>query len=190
MTEPEFSQEFDDDPRSDAALVDAANAGDAGAFETIYRRYHGWVARLAYRFTADHAGALDVTQETFLYLLRKFPGLRLQARLTTLLYPTVKHLSRDWRRRREKHAPAADPPPTLAAPAERDQYADRDELDAAMAGLSEQHREALLMRYVDSMSVAEMAAALDVPIGTIKSRLHHALASVRRAAGAAEGKNL
>lgn len=187
VTEPEFSQGCDDDdPRSDAALVDAANAGDVRAFEALYRRYYGWVARLAQRFTGDHAGAMDVTQEAFIYLLRKFPGLTLRARLTTLLYPTVKHLSRDWRARRAKQAPAADPPPTLAAPEQRDQLADRDELDAALAGLSQEHREVLLMRYVDGMSVAEIAAALDVPVGTVKSRLHHAAASVRRKAGAAE----
>ena len=121
------------DPRSDAELVAAANGGDRAAFEAIYRRYRDWVARLAYRFTADHDGALDVTQEAFVYLLRKFPGLELRARLTTLLYPAVKHLARDWRARRGRFEGPADAVEERAAPSEVDAAEQRDELDAALA---------------------------------------------------------
>ena len=179
-----------DDPRSDAELVEAANGGDAAAFEALYRRHHGWVARLAYRFTQDHQGSLDVMQEAFIYLLRKFPGFELRARLTTVLYPTVKHLARDWRRktgRTQQMDVAMD-----ARPAARESlsHADRDELDVVLARLSEAHRETLLMHYIDQMSVREIAAALNVPEGTVKSRLHHAIRQARLAVGAAAEKKL
>jgi RNA polymerase sigma-70 factor (ECF subfamily) len=55
----------------------------------------------------------------------------------------------------------------------------RAELAAALAGLSPPQREVVLMRFVDDLELAEIAAALDVPLGTVKSRLHHALARLR-----------
>jgi len=81
------------DPRNDQALVAAANRGEAAAFEALYHRYRDWVHRLAWRFTRDEELALDVLQETFAYLLGKFPGFRLRARMTTFLYPAAKKLS-------------------------------------------------------------------------------------------------
>ena len=79
--------------RSDVELVAAINSGDAAAFEVLYFRHRDWVAGLAFRFTADNDASLDVLQETFLYLLRKFPGFRLTANLKTFLYPAVRHLA-------------------------------------------------------------------------------------------------
>ena len=80
----------DDDPRSDQDLVEAVNAGDDAAFETLYYRYRDWVYRLAHRFTGDEHAALDVLQDTFTYLVRKFPGFRLTAQMTTLLFRVVR----------------------------------------------------------------------------------------------------
>ena len=79
--------------RSDAELVRALNAGDASAFDGLYYRHRDWVVRLAQRFTGNGEDALDVAQETFSYLFRKFPGLVLTASMTTFLYPVVKNLS-------------------------------------------------------------------------------------------------
>ena len=56
----------------------------------------------------------------------------------------------------------------------------RDELTQTLAGLSDAHREILLMRFVDEMTQPEIAVALDVPLGTVKSRLHHALLVIRQ----------
>ena len=78
---------------SDEELIELANKGDPKAFETLYYRYRDWVCRLAWRFTGSQDHALDVLQETFIYLLKKFPNLKLTARMTTFLYPVVKHLS-------------------------------------------------------------------------------------------------
>ena len=164
------------DRRSDAELVEAAARGDVGAFEALYRRHRDWVVRLARRFTDSEHDALDVLQDTFAYLLGKLPGLRLTARMTTFLYPVVKHLSVNAVRKRKRHAPA-ETLPDGASPEEP--QSDRDELAAVLRALPEPQREVVLMRYVDDMSLAEIAGALDVPLGTVKSRLHNALTALR-----------
>src|SRR3954462_12657708 len=90
--------------RSDQSLVDALNAGDTRAFDAIYFRYRDWVVRLATRFTGNADDALDVLQETFAYVFRKFPGFRLTASMTTFLSPVVKTLSTAARRKRTRMA--------------------------------------------------------------------------------------
>jgi RNA polymerase sigma-70 factor (ECF subfamily) len=78
-----------EDERTDLELIAAANAGDAEAFERLYFRYRDWVVNLAFRFTADREMALDILQETFLYLLKKFPGFVLTCQMKSFLYPVV-----------------------------------------------------------------------------------------------------
>ena len=167
------------DRRSDEALVAALNGGDASAFDAIYFRYRDWVVRLAQRFTGNPEDALDVLQETFSYLFRKFPGFVLSARMTTFLYPVVKNLSIGARRRRERHASKDEPHDPVAPEAvQHDQV--RRELSVVLGSLPEQQREVLLMRFVDDMSLLEIAAALGIPEGTVKSRLHNAVAALRK----------
>jgi len=69
---------------SDQELIELVNEGDADAFEALYRRYRDWVYHLAWRFTGNQQDALDVLQETFTYLLGKFPGFSLTASMTYL----------------------------------------------------------------------------------------------------------
>jgi RNA polymerase sigma-70 factor (ECF subfamily) len=166
------------DSRSDEALIRALNAGDTSAFDALYYRHRDWVARLAFRFTQNREDALDVLQETFTYFFRKFPGFVLSARITTFLYPVVKNLSIAHRRKRERlgtERAIADP----VAPPESSDAAERDELIAILAGLPEPQREVLLMRFVDAMSLLEIAEALGIPEGTVKSRIHNAIAALR-----------
>lgn len=167
------------DEPSDEALVAALNRGDATAFDALYFRHRDWVVRLAYRFTSSHADALDVLQETFAYLFRKFPGFILTARMTTFLYPVVKNLSIAAKRKRERHASHESTPDPVAPAAPTDPSEARAELGVVMAALPEAQREVLLMRFVDDMSLAEIGEALGIPEGTVKSRMHNALATLR-----------
>ena len=153
----------------------AANAGDARAFDALYHRYKQWVVSLAMRFTGDADQALDVCQETFLYLLSKFPRFKLTSRLTTFLYPAVKNLSIGARRKTarftgDEHSLDALPGPVAA---------ETNELTTVVGGLPEGQREVVLMRFVDGLSLEEIGAALEIPRGTVKSRLHNALATLR-----------
>lgn len=166
------------DARTDVELVAAANEGDVSGFEGLYHRYRDWVAGLAYRYTGDRELALDVVQETFLYLLKKFPGFRLTAGMKTFLYPAVKHLSISLQRKRRRMVSGEGAPEQVAAKAAPPDGG-RAALAEAVEGLPEGQREVLLMRFVDGMKLAEIAAALEIPLGTVKSRMHHALRALR-----------
>lgn len=167
------------DPRSDEELVEAANHGDSAAFEALYYRYRDWVSALAYRFTGNHDDALDVLQETFLYLLKKFPGFQLTSRMTTFLYPAVKNLSIARRQKSRRFVAEQEPLEDRAQQAAPSPGSVRSELATVMARLSEEHREVVLMRFVDDMSLEDIAQSLGIPLGTVKSRLHHALGELR-----------
>src|SRR5688572_16555667 len=172
------------DRRSDEELVAICNGGDATdagqAFEVLYWRHRDFVLRVARRFTHDRELALDALQETFTYLLSKFPpagnGLTLTARLSTLLYPAAKNAAITAARKARRYAGAGDE--TLEElPAEP--AVDAGPIDAALARLSPERREVLTLRFVDDLSLAEIAVALEVPLGTVKSRLHLALKELR-----------
>lgn len=164
-----------DSELSDQELVSAANAGDPSAFDAIYNRYKGWVVSLATRLTGDADLALDVLQETFLYLLSKFPGFKLTSRLTTFLYPAVKNLAIAQRRKKARLAGSPDTLDALPAP----KSAQDNELTAVVAALPATHSEVVLMRFVDGLSLEDISQALRIPLGTVKSRLHNALAMLR-----------
>lgn len=165
----------------DAELVAAINQdGSHAAFETLYWRHRDWTVTLAFRFTGDEALALDVMQETFLYLLRKFPGLELRSQLRTFLYPAIRNLSIAARRKAGR-CQAADAENEILArlPAPATGVALDDDLTAVLANLPVPQREVLLLRFVDGFTLEEIADALEIPPGTVKSRLHNALKSLR-----------
>jgi RNA polymerase sigma-70 factor, ECF subfamily len=180
LSETRVESQNDLDSRTDQQLIAAVNAGDAAAFEVLYFRHRDWVVNLAHRLTGSEDLALDVMQETFLYFLRKFPGFRLTANLKTFLYPAVKHLSIAARQKAgrcqstEAELQFLESLPASSVPAGR-----TDDLAAALANLSEEHREVLLLRFVDELALAEIAGATGIPLGTVKSRLHNALESLR-----------
>lgn len=163
---------------TDQELIDLINGGDHAAFETLYRRYRDWTIRLAWRFTGHEDDAHDVLQEVFTYLAKKFPGFRLSAAMTTFLYPAVRNLSIAARRKRSRSVSSDVELEFFESPAASAQPA--TELSVVFAGLTPAHREILLMRFVDDMSQPEIAAALDLPLGTVKSRLHHAILAARQ----------
>jgi len=151
---------------TDQALVEAMNSGDEAAFARLYSRHRDWVVRLAYRFTRDEQDALDVLQEVFAYFLRKFPGFQLTANLTTFFYPVVKNLSLALlrkKRRAQGGEALIDQLPLPAAP----ETASRAELATVMAALPAIQREVVLMRFVDAMTLEEIAQALEIPLGTV-----------------------
>ncbi len=160
-----------DETRSDADLVRDAD------FETLYFRHRDWVVGLAYRFTLDRDDALDVLQETFAYLARRLPSLTLTASMKTFLYPAVRNLSLEIRRKKKRlilddGSLEAVPSPAMAP-------ADLSDLKKILSRLTDSQREIVLMRFVDGLKLEEIAEALAMPLGTVKSRLHHALASLR-----------
>jgi RNA polymerase sigma-70 factor (ECF subfamily) len=163
---------------SDEQLIERANGGDVEAFGALYRRYRDWVCGLARRFTGDRELALDVLQETFAYLLKKFPGFKLTCRMTSFLYPAVKNLSIAAVRKRRRYISPEDGVENTYIPDPPAGEA-RTQLAEALKGLNAEQREVVLMRFVDDMTMEEMAEALGIPSGTAKSRLYKALAILR-----------
>ena len=159
---------------TDLELIAACRRGEVDAFEVLYRRHRDWVASLAMRFCGHHDDALDVLQETFAYLLRRLPDLKLRGKLTTFLYPVVKHLALDRRKQSWRHATLEDehePAVFAGLPADvRDWF----------VGLGSLQQEILGLRFADGFELAEIAETLGVPLGTVKSRLHNALKQLRK----------
>ncbi len=168
---------------SDEQLIERTNGGDVEAFGTLYERYRDWVYGLARRFTGDRELALDVLQETFAYLLKKFPGFELTCRMTSFLYPAVKNLSIAAVRKKRRYISPQDGVENTYIP-EPPAGETRAQLAEAMKGLAAEQREVVLMRFVDDMTLEEMAEALGIPSGTVKSRLYKALAKLREDARA------
>ena len=172
------------DPRSDEALVGICNEGDARAaavaFEALYLRHKDFVLRVALRFVPDVDTALDVLQDTFVQLLRQFPpsseGLRLTAKMTTLLYPIARNAAISARRKASGLPLAVEvAPDDLPAPPARE----ADGIGRLLAELPAGQREALTLRFVDGLTLEEIAQALDIPLGTVKSRLHLGIAALK-----------
>lgn len=166
----------------DRALVEMCNDGDATqatqAFNTLYMRHKDYVVRVAMRYVRSRELALDVLQETFAWFLGKFPpqgpGFVLTAKLTTFLFPVAKNIAITQQRKTARFEADRDPDELAAT-----ELAPPDELDRLLDGLPEERREVLLLRFVDDFSLAEIAEALGIPVGTVKSRLHLAIRSLR-----------
>ena len=152
------------------------NDGDSGAFEVLYLRHRDWAVDLAFRFTGDRELALDVLQEAFLYLLKKFPGFVLRAKFTTFLYPVIRNLALNARKKNQRYELVDDKLEELTEPVEPDVEENlEDQLRMVMGNLPVQQQEVLLLRFVDDHSLNEIAEILEIPPGTVKSRLHNAL---------------
>jgi RNA polymerase sigma-70 factor (ECF subfamily) len=139
------------------------------------------VLRLARRFGLGEQDALDVHQEVFLYVCRKLPQLELTCSFTTFLYPAVKHLCLKRKGFLARFLPSGGlfgggregvPEPAV-------QPREADDFPRLVSRLPGGQREVVLMRFVDGMDLAEIAAALNIPEGTVKSRLHNALKTLR-----------
>lgn len=161
----------------DAVLADRFNAGDVDAFEELYRRHRDWVVNLAYRLSGDRELALDVMQDAFEHLLHQFPGFVLRCRLTTYLYPVVRNLVVTARRHASRTTMSG--PRSSAAEPIPDRSEGAQVLAEVLGTLPAPHREILILRFVEDLTLAEIATGLDVPLGTVKSRLHNALRSLR-----------
>lgn len=158
---------------AEQALVARANRGDGRALEDLYRLHRDWVYGLAQRLTGNRADALDVLQETFLWLYGRFPGLTLTASLRSFLYPAVKHRALDVIRRRRRQV-AGEPELGFVLPGE-----EQGDLERLVAGLPEGEKEVVRLRFVLDLKLEEIADALAIPLGTVKSRLHNALKALR-----------
>ena len=160
-------------------MVAAANRGEAEAMETLYFRYRDWAYSLAWRFCRNREDALDVLQDVFAYFFNKFPGFRLTSKLKTFLYPVIKNTSLILVRKHRRLVPL-DESFAKSLSDERPHFElERKKLDEWLEGVDQQDRELVLLRFYDGFSLQEIGRILKIPLGTVKSRLHRALARLR-----------
>jgi len=165
----------------EAELLARCRDGDQLAFRRLLELHHQQVYRTAYALVADADEAADITQETFLKAWRALPGFRGDAAFGTWLTRLALNTAHDQLRRRRARA-ALDVlrgVPGRAGDDPAGAVADRDELGRALGQLSAQAREVVALRYGRDLSLAEIAALLDCPEGTVKSRLNGALTRLR-----------
>ncbi len=149
----------------------------------LYDEHAPALWRYVVRLTRDAAFADDVVQETLLRAWRRPQVLdQSEASARAWLFTVARNLVIDeWRSARARHEIATDPLPERARVDHTDAVLDAWLVADAVAGLSEDHRAVVVSAYYQGHSVAETAAALDIPAGTVKSRLHYALRALRLA---------
>jgi RNA polymerase sigma-70 factor (ECF subfamily) len=165
--------------RSDEDLMAAVASGDETALATLIDRYAASVHAYLLRHSGNREDADDLLQETWVRVARSAGSFDTARRFRSWIYGIATNLARDLFRRRMTRERAlrdlaAHPPEASSADS-----VDHGELRERIAELPENMRAVLLLRYYEGMSEAEMAEILDVPRGTIKSRLHAALRRLR-----------
>lgn len=164
----------------DGYLVVCAQAGDRAAAEALARRYHRRLIAHAWRLTGDWELARDVVQSSWVDIARSLPQLKDEAAFPAWAYQIVsRRCARSIRGRQADRALAgvlgqarheeSTPPPEIATP----------RLKAAILALPAAQRATLALFYFEDLSVSEIAVALDVPVGTVKTRLMHARRALR-----------
>jgi RNA polymerase sigma-70 factor (ECF subfamily) len=172
------------------ATLRAAAKGDQAAWRLLVESYSGRVFGVIYRQCGDRELSEEITQATFVKVVRKLDGYQESGRFESWLFRIATNRLRDEMRRRKRHATptdfAATPPEALGWTDESDQpqrqleASERaDELHAAIAKLPEADREILHLRYTADLGFKEIADLLDQPLGTVLARGHRALKKLK-----------
>jgi RNA polymerase sigma-70 factor (ECF subfamily) len=167
-------------------LIEAFRRGDLGAFETFYRRHEPGVYRTALALTRDSMAADEVVVDTFLRAYRARDTLDTARSPVPWLQRVAINLSVTCLRRFRRRGAPMDVPETIPAGDRHgspEWCAENGELGrvlvAAIGRLPPHLRSVVVLRFVHGASLAEIAADLDRPLGTVKSRLHEALRRLR-----------
>jgi RNA polymerase sigma-70 factor (ECF subfamily) len=168
--------------RPEAALVRAAQRGSTEAVDELFRRHWPAAHRAAWLVVHDAAAAEDIAQEAFLAALRALDRFDRRRPLGPWLHRIVVNRAIDWTRARALRAEAAaDSVPEAAAP---DAAAALDgDILLALADLGPEHRAVVVLRHLLGYTPGEIAAMLDLPRGTVNSRLRRALDALGRELG-------
>lgn len=166
--------------RPDETLVEQTLSGDEDAFSMLVRKYQGMVCGLAYHKIGNFEDAHELAQEAFINAYRDLHRLQEPEKFSHWLYSIALNTCISWLRKRrlpivsleseacEREFVDTSPTPEENILAEEE----RDFIHNAMANLPDSHRLAITLYYMDGLSVDEVGRFLDIPPGTVKSRLH------------------
>ncbi|NPV49146.1 MAG: sigma-70 family RNA polymerase sigma factor [Armatimonadetes bacterium] len=174
-------------PRSDAELIARAQAGDRRSFDELVARSYTLVFNTAYRILGDSDQAADATQSAYLRAYRSLAKFRGSSSFSTWLYRIVTNVCLDMVRGQQRqpisftHVTTDDPPVERDLPDERagpEQLVLQTELQTALhmalQRLRPEHRAVVVLYDLSGMSYDQIAEILDLPLGTVKSRLNRA----------------
>jgi RNA polymerase sigma-70 factor (ECF subfamily) len=169
---------------TETTLVVRARQGDRNAFGELVRWHHPGVVQVVYRMCGDTQLAEDATQEAFLRAWQHFDSFRPGSSLRNWLYRIAVNAALDLLRRAQEKPmapvdslPDRDPEPGPEAQLIR--HEQRRQVQQAVLSLAETSRAVLVLREYGGLSYQEISAALDIPIGTVMSRLNHARLCLR-----------
>ncbi len=180
--------------RDDDELMLLARGGAGGAFDELVRRYQQRVLRIASKHVGDETEAPDIAQCVFLALYNSLAKYEPRGKLPAYLYGIVinqcRMANRSRHYRQEKLAVELPRSVDIVPPEAEEEILAREkrkEVDRALARLSDKLRDVVVLRFAGELSYREIAEALDLPIGTVKSRL---FAALERLAGILEGETM
>ncbi len=169
---------------TEAALIAQAQHGDRSAYEELVRQHHAGVVNVVYRMCGDAELAQDAAQEAFIQAWLHFPSFRPGTSLRNWLYRIAVNAALDVLRRNAKTVetafedlPLADPQTGLEAALLQNERARA--VQNAILALPETSRAVLVLREYGEFSYQELSAALNIPLGTVMSRLHAARAQLK-----------
>jgi RNA polymerase sigma-70 factor (ECF subfamily) len=167
---------------SDAECVRRLQRGETDAFEILLRRHEKAIFNLVYRMIGDYDEAAEVSQEVFLSAFRAVGQFRGDANFSTWLYrialnhSITRRKSLGVRQQRrvpiESADPLCDPQPGPSETLEKKQI--RERVQHALSQLDPEDAKVLLLRDLQDIPYDEVARVLEIPVGTVKSRLHRA----------------
>ncbi len=175
------------DPDPDAELVAAAQAGDRRALDDLLRRHEQRLHAVCRRITGDDADALDALQDAMVAIVRGLPRFDGRSRASTWMYRVTTNCCLDELRRQRRRPtdplPEVEPAPLGGAPDIDETVADRTDIDAALARLPPEFRAPVVLRDLVGHDYAEIAAILDLPPGTVRSRIARGRRALARTLG-------
>lgn len=181
----------------DDILIKAFLNGDQTAFEVLYRKYRDMVGRLSYSIVKNESTVDDIVQDVFLLAYRHLENFRGQSTFKTWIYriavnESIRHKNKGkrWQPLPENESEFSQIPSTLVA---MDNGANPERLlidgqqkamvQRALAQLKENHRLILVLYYLEDQSVLEISVILQIPEGSVKSRLYYAREGLKKVLG-------
>jgi RNA polymerase sigma-70 factor (ECF subfamily) len=173
------------DARDDSELVAAAQGGDRDALDRLLRAHYDRIYAVCRRLAGNDADAQDAAQEALIAIARGIGRFDGRARFGTWAYRVATNACLDELRRRRRRPIAGLPDegpsePAAPGPALDETVTSRLALDAALQALPEEFRAAVVLRDVCRLDYAEIAEVLDIPPGTVRSRISRGRAALAR----------
>lgn len=178
---PSYNHQFmADSPYSDDELVEQCKQGQKEAFSGIYYRYRTRIFSFCLTLLRNPSDAEDALQDVFRYIFSKLRYYESKGRFKSFIFKIAHSTSIDILRRRSKQANMPEEFEIPVEETERPRAEQIEQLRICIAKLPPMYREIMALRVLDDLAYEEISDVLDLPLGTVKSRIHHAVSLVRK----------